>query len=331
MLPDNLVSIYNEYKEDTNAVASWLASTARSCGYSSDLLGGGSSQATGPEKSKRLKGKARKEAKAAALKSQGSSSSSPRPDYTIAVKDFVPLAEFVAASKKPIVSVPLAFANTLDRVIATRSGFGGRLAELGNSTDALADSKHSYFVRVLKKVREVLKSRVPPAVQDAASPSPVSDPVGEVGGRFADLSVDEPSEEFLNAPDIERPAPVKEDNATYVAESLQDIDEVVFAYQLLINDLKVIRDRIGGIWASFRNSRLNLVAAAIATNTACDLARNMMEDITPALKAHGGVVRVGKKLYFGQCMMKGFSSVGLLFHLEGNITRKHDLLLLFTC
>lgn len=329
MLPGNLVSIYKEYKEDTNAVASWLASTARSCGYPSDLLRGDSSQATGPERSKRLKGKARKEAKAAALQSQGSSSSSSRPDYTIAIKDFVPLAEFVAASKKPVVSVPLAFANTLNRVIATRSRFSSRLTELGNSTDALADSKHSYFVGVLEKVREILKPRVPPAFQDAASPRPPSDPMGEVGGRFANLSVHEPSEEFLNAPDIERPAPVKKDNATYVAEALQDLYEVMFAYTLLINDLTEIRTRVEWIWTNYREKGIDLVAAAIATNTACDLARNIMEDMEPILKAHGGVLKVGKEFYMLQCLMKGFSSVGLLSHLQGNITQRQRFL--FAC
>lgn len=319
MLTDNLVSIYKEYKEDTNSVASWLASTAKSCGYPADLLYGGSSQATNPKPSKRLKGKARKEAKAAAPQSQGSSSNSSRPDYIIAIKDFIPLAEFVAASKKPVISVPLAFANTLNRVIATRSRFGSRLAVHGNSTDASADSKHSYFVGVLEKVREVLKPRIPPVSQDAASPRSPSDPVGEVGGRFANLSVYEPSEEFLNAPDIERPAPVKRDNATYVAESLQDLHEVMFAYTLFINDLMVIRSRIAWIWTNHRDKQFDLVAAAIATNTACDLARNMMEDMASVFKAHGGVLQIGKKFYIGQCMMKGLSLVGLLLHLP----RKH--------
>lgn len=41
------------------AVASWLASTAKSRGYPADLLSGASSHATGLERSKRLKGKAR--------------------------------------------------------------------------------------------------------------------------------------------------------------------------------------------------------------------------------------------------------------------------------
>ncbi|KAI7774884.1 hypothetical protein LA080_007709 [Diaporthe eres] len=307
MLPAPLVSVYQQYKDDTNAVAAWLASTAKSCGYSADLLSGGSSQATGPERSKRLKGKARKQAKAAAPNPQGASSTTSRPDYTIAIKDFIPLAEFVAASQKPVVSVPLAFANTLNRVISTRSGFGGRLAELGSSPSASADSKHSYFVGVLEKVREVLKPRVPPATQDAASPRTPSDTLDEVGGRFARLSVYEPSEEFLNAPDIERPVPVKDDNATYVAEPLQDLEEALFAYTLMINDLIKIRARIEWIWTNYRDGLFELVAAAIATNTACDLARNLMEDMAPMFKAHGGAIEIAKKFHLYQCMVKGFA------------------------
>lgn len=309
MLPAPLVSVYQQYKDDTNAVAAWLASTAKSCGYPADLLSGSSSQSTG---SKRLKGKARKEAKATAPKSQGSSPSISHPDYTIAIKDFIPLAEFVAASQKPVVSVPLAFATTLNRVISTRSGFGGRLAELGNSPSASADSKHSYFVGVLEKVREVLKPRVPPASQDAVDPRDPSDTLDQVGGRFARLSVYEPSEEFLHAPDIERPASAKDDNATYVAEPMQDLEEVLFAYTLLVNDLIKIRARIEWIWTNYRDGHFELVSAAIATNTACDLARNLMEDMAPMFKAHGGAIEIAKKFHLYQCMVKGFSLVSLL-------------------
>lgn len=313
MLPDNLVSVYQQYKKDTNAVASWLASTAKSCGYPADLLCGSSSQTTGPGQAKRLKGKARKEAKAGAAKLQSSSSCSTRPEYAIAIKDFIPLAEFVAASRKPIVSVPLAFANKLDRVISTRYGFGTRLVELGNSTDASADSKHSYFVGVLEKVREVLRPRVSPASQDAATVRTPSDPIGEVGGRFAGLSVDNPSEEFLNAPDIEMPVKAKDENATYVAEPLKDLQEVLFAYTLMINDLDKIRARIQWIWTNYRDGSFELVAAAIATNTACDLARNLMEDMAPMFKAHGGAKQIAKRFYVSECIAKGFALVSPLF------------------
>lgn len=312
MLPGPLVSVYQQYKEDTNAVASWLASTAKSCGYPADLLSGSSSQAPTPEASKRLKGKARNQPKAAAPQSQGSASRPARPDYTIAIKDFIPLAEFLAAHKKPVVSVPLAFARTLNRVISTRSGFGGRLADLGSAPSDSADSKHSYFVGVLEQVRQVLKPRVPPAFQDAANPRNPPDTMDEVGGRFAGLSVYEPSEEFLNAPDIERPVPVKDDNATYVAEPLQDLEEALFAYTLMINDLIKIRARIGWIWANYRDGLSEPASAAVATNTACDLARNLMEDMEPIFKAHGGPDRIASNFYLYQCVANGFSLVSWL-------------------
>lgn len=313
MLPPSLVSVYQQYKEDTNAVASWLASTAKSRGYPADLLSGATSQATVPEHSKRLKGKARKQAKAAAQQPKDSSSNSSNPDYIIAIKDFIPLAEFVAAAKKPVVSVPLSFANTLNRVISARSGFRTRLSELSDSSDVSADSTHSYFVGVLEKVREVLTPRFSAATRDEARPPSPLGPVGEVGGRFAGLSVEEPSEEFLSAPDIERPVPVKDDEATYAAEPQQDLVEVLFAYALLMNDLGRIRHRIEWIWTNYREDGLELVAAAIATNTACDLARNLMEDMAPMFRAHGSAIRIARHFYFSQCMAAGFSYVSILF------------------
>jgi hypothetical protein len=35
---DFLKSSYKQYKEDTDAVATWLATTAKKCGYAVDLL-----------------------------------------------------------------------------------------------------------------------------------------------------------------------------------------------------------------------------------------------------------------------------------------------------
>jgi hypothetical protein len=326
MLPPSLVSVYQQYKEDTDAVASWLASTAKSRGYPAELLSGASSKDDGSEQSKRLKGKARKQAKAAAEQAKESSS---RPDYIIAIKDFIPLAEFVAACQKPFVSVPLSFANTLNRVISARSGFRSKLDDVGDLPDVSADSKHSYFVGVLERVREVLTPRLSPASRDAATPqapSP-SDPVGEVGGRFAGLSVDEPSEKFLNAPDIERPVPVNNDKATYVAEPLQDLLEVLFAYTLLYEDLYKIRARIKWIWMSYHGGHMELVAAAIATNTACDLARNLMGDMAPMFKAHGGAMKAAHLFYVFQCILAGFVPVSFLFCFKqtwhGDISLSH--------
>lgn len=70
MLPAPLVSVYQQYKQDTDSVASWLASTAKACGYPADLL--------------KPVGQAKKKAK---HKHKNTSSK-----YVVALKDFVPLA-----------------------------------------------------------------------------------------------------------------------------------------------------------------------------------------------------------------------------------------------
>lgn len=63
MLPDFLRSDYKTYKADTDAIATWLALTAKRCGYAPDLLESGGDNPTAT--SKRLKGKARKQTKEA--------------------------------------------------------------------------------------------------------------------------------------------------------------------------------------------------------------------------------------------------------------------------
>jgi len=102
--------VYAQYKEYTDSVAAWLASTARKCGYPIDLLSSSGAKA-GPG---RLKGKARKDAKK--HKTPQSATPASTPKYIIAIKDFIPLAEYILASTKPLISVPGSFAETIDRV-----------------------------------------------------------------------------------------------------------------------------------------------------------------------------------------------------------------------
>lgn len=261
--------------------------------------------------SKRLKGKARAEAKKA---SNGGKPSTPPagPKYTIAIKDFVPLAEYVAASKKPLVSVPLTFVKTLDRVVTARSRFGLRMKQYGEDPDEKSDLRHNYFTGILEKVREVLKPRVAPATQDAAHSDEEPALLGDLGGRFAKLNVYEPSEEFLNAPDIERPAPVKNDNASYETEPLKDFEDAIFAFALMLDDLDKIRAQVGWIWERVRDNSMDMAAAAVATNTACDLARNLSAELEPLFERHGGVIQVASKYNFMQCVMAGHSLVSAL-------------------
>ncbi|RYN80829.1 hypothetical protein AA0117_g2821 [Alternaria alternata] len=92
MMANSLRSIYQQYKHDTDVVASWLASTAKSFGCSATLRPPPPTE----QKSQRLKGKTRKTAKQVTAPQNGSDKQTSKPKYTLAVKDFIPLSEHIA-------------------------------------------------------------------------------------------------------------------------------------------------------------------------------------------------------------------------------------------
>ncbi|KAK7425048.1 hypothetical protein QQZ08_008324 [Neonectria magnoliae] len=282
MLPSSLFSIYQQYKKDINSVASWLASTAKACGYPSDLLTHSGAQPTQPSGTGRLKGKARKDAKR--QKPTGSVPQWIAPKYIIAIKEFVPLAEFIATSSKPLIAVPTSFVNTINRVIYVRSSFGSRMADHGMEPSPVPDATHSYFVGILEQVRTVLRPRMSAWI-------PAFDTVEELNTRFSGLDVFEPSAEFLDAPDIERPTSAQQDNTIYEAESPTSLEDAVLT-----------------LWAKYRVGSLDLVSVAVATNTGIDLARNLIDQVDQIFKHHGGASAVLEKFCIIYAMQEGFSS-----------------------
>lgn len=304
MLPNPLISIYQQYKQDTDSVASWLASTAKACGYPSDLLPNNNGD-TAKKTPGRTKGKARSKAK---KKGPGSGSGPAKVfKYIVALKDFIPLAEFITSSAKPKVAVPESFCETINRVIAVRAGFGGQLNEHGADTDAQSDLKHSYFVGVLEKVREVLKPRMSPLSQAATEAAPGVADTDRLANRFGALTIYEPSREFLDAPALERPQRTEEDEVIYEAEPQKSLEDALVAYTMMVNDLNRIRSHIEWIWTNYRDGLFDASTAAVATNTAIDLARNMMEDVVPLFEDHGGNWEVANKFFIMCCLRKGFT------------------------
>jgi len=280
MLPEQLVSAYRQYKQDTNAVATWLASTARAHGF---LLRTETQEPRG-----RLKGKARK---------QG-----PEPQrHVIAINDFVPLARYIAASEKPVISIPHSFCSTINRVITARRRFSTRLAKhSGSGYDDESDARHGYFVDILESVREILRPRTAKEATTASTASPAD----ELRNIFAHLDLQEPSQEFLDAPAPERPAQPTEDKAYYEVELQTTDDEISTAMGMLIHDLAELRRAILRLWTDHLvHQKLDLAACAVATNTAFELARSLIEDVTPIFEAHcpNGAGCAQDRLYKEMC------------------------------
>ncbi|KAJ3517953.1 hypothetical protein NM208_g14631 [Fusarium decemcellulare] len=287
MLPDHLVDVYQSYKKDTDSVASWLASTAKACGYSLSK----------PKGAGRLKGKARKEAQKQQKPNQQTSA-----DYIIAIQDFIPLAEHIRASTKPVISVPISFTQTIDRVIRVRSSFSLKLAKQGTVLDAEADATHCFFVQVLEEVREILR----PCMAAETQTSPAESRAEGPKNKFAALNVYEPSDKFLDAPDISRPQNVKGDNTIYEAQPLKSLVDALIAYYSMWCELEKIRARIASTWSDYRDGRVGLTTAALATNTGIDLARNCIDPLLPIFEDNGGAGVVGRMFSFLFAISQGF-------------------------
>ncbi|CAI6093767.1 unnamed protein product [Clonostachys chloroleuca] len=273
MLPSALVSVYQQYKADTDAIAGWLALTAKAANYSDHPLSPPTTS-TG-----RLKGKARALAKEQALKPKKA---------ILPIKLFVPLAKYITSLKAPRILVPQSVINITERVIRQRSVFSSRLSHHGANPSVEGDRSHSYFVDILQQVVCLFRQNV------AQSPTPSVESIhsDELGNRFASLHVEEPSQEFLNATSAKQST--AENNIVYEAEPQTDLDDAIAAYGMLLQDLNKIRDEIKQIWLSCAEGSVELTAAAIATNTGVDLARYLIDQVLPIFQLHGGIGEVAE-------------------------------------
>ncbi|KAI8210821.1 hypothetical protein K4K52_011656 [Colletotrichum sp. SAR 10_76] len=297
MLPDPLKSVWREYKQDTDFVASWLASTAEARGFTAGLL----TPVAAPKKKKK------RTQKRVPTK------------YIVAIKDFVPLAKFIADCKNPVVDVPASFVTTIDRVIDVRSTFSNQLIEHGVKIEKRSQSTHAHFTGILKQVREALRPRMQTATAtwQESSSTFFAD---ALPSSFEALELDEPSQDSQNAPDVKRPEPDKGvDMAIYEAEqaAYSELEDAMFAYSVMLEDLRKIRVQIVSMWENYHNGVIDLAVAAVATNTAIELARNVADEVIPLFRSHGGVWRIARLHYFAAALSGGFSLEDLGLSVEG--------------
>lgn len=295
MLPSNLYSTYRQYKHDTDVVASWLAQTGKTLGCAAELLASNSVSPTNAHlKSARLKGKARKSAKAQAHGQAGNSSdqSQARRKYVLALKNFVPLAEFIGSklNEAKIVEIPTVVPTAIERAITVRKGFAQLLQEHGRDLKLESNENHSYFVSVLEKVRHVLE----PLFKDswAKRALPKLPKITATSNPFDLL-------EFYDAPDFdlggdapgstEQAAKSREavDEGVVVDYEAEDAASSLVAFATLFRDVRALRVQVKSLWADYAEDELSLPSVAIATNTAINIARFMEEDAIDSIRLNG--------------------------------------------
>ncbi|KAB5515016.1 hypothetical protein GE09DRAFT_1264139 [Coniochaeta sp. 2T2.1] len=306
MQPLPLASAYRQYKEDTDFVASWLASTARACCYPADLLATPSAPSARAAPSKRPKGKSKKKGTASSRAAAAAETTPAAPKYTVAIKDFITLAEHIAF-REPAATVPSLFSDSINRLIKLRSFIPEGMATQDGSPDYNSPQKPYCFLGVLERVREVLMLNTPPAA-NPAEPAPGTDDSGSLlTTLFAALKVYAPAEIPDSAPRDSPPAqPTAADVVQFEAELQTSFNDATFAFALLCSDLGRIRNKIRWIWTGYARA-FDTAAAAIATNAAIGLAVNLIEEVVPVLKHHdlGELVDF---FYRALCEAKGYTA-----------------------
>ncbi|KAI4088065.1 MAG: hypothetical protein LQ344_006327 [Seirophora lacunosa] len=322
MLPDFLQSSFQNYKQDTDIVATWLAVKAKQHGYPVDIEDPSKPSST----SKRLKGKARKEAKEAQAQvgtSRAAAASSTKPKYTVKIKDFVSLAEFIAGCTNPVIQVPNAFATALDQAIKLRAQHNDRSRESRSEDDKesriAADATHSYFLGILERVHEILRSRMPAgtSIDRTSQPFKASDTANsqdteaeeEFANRFGSLALEEPSQAFLDAPGLPtKPKSEAPLQTSYEAETDQSQEEKYLAAHCLMNDIRNIRSFVRQCWTNYAEQQLSLVSMSVATNTAISLVRDMEEEFATRFPGTSGYEDICGPFYQVQCLIRGESA-----------------------
>lgn len=175
-----------------------------------------------------------------------------------------------------------------------------------------ATEGHEFFVDVLERVRETLRPLMPKRQSDTPGVEKDEKPLSN---RFEHLELEEQSEAFLNARDAPKPAapekstgpsaPDVKAEADLEAEVVLDYRENIFMFHLLIQDANAFMGVIENTWRGYKIGVVELVPAAMTTNTAIDLLRCMEEEMKPSLDKVGGVEKLLEAYYSSRCFHLG--------------------------
>lgn len=231
------------------------------------------------------------------------------PKYVIKVEDFISLAEYIVGSlKNTLGKVPIALLKVLDRAIKLRKQFSSAAGESANP-----DEGHAYFLAILEKTREILKPHSAREVADeglnesSSETRPQEAPEQEeIANIFDNLDLEEPSQEFLDAPGTESAPPTdKEDlRPKYEIEAPKTKEEEYLAAHCLLTDVRNIRRFLSALWKDYREG-MDLCAASITVNTAIDFVRELELDIVRRFPAKTDYLSIIEIYYLAQSLHRG--------------------------
>ncbi|KAK5125541.1 hypothetical protein LTR85_000652 [Meristemomyces frigidus] len=248
MTPETYLNTYSSYKAGTSNITTWLARSARRVGVDFDATVSAPSSANGSTKPKK------REATSATKK------------YQIPLKEFASIAKAIATSTDPKIRLPKAIVSMIRDVIALRkqaTDFFVRFTKSKSSAAVqAANAGHRHFIAVLEEVLTILK--------------PEDDKQTELPNMFEALTV----EETLEVAEANEPAPATDANQYELQTTGEDI---VFAILSFFKDVNEVREYLQGVWTDYRQGKVDVMSAAVTTDTAFVLLEHSSQDIAEAI------------------------------------------------
>ena len=266
MIPEFLQSTYARYKADTNTFATWLLETANECGYQPPDL----AAAIPLVEEVKHKGK------------HIDSDANPL-QYRATAKDLQEFAEVVANSA---ITIPKSVLTTARGAIKSRKSVTSWFRGRGESA---SNKRHAHFITVLEQICDSLEQKTnQPSKPDTKQPASTSEAENDDANgdrflnRFAVLTVEEPPETTHT-----QPAPTKSKKIVKVDVVEDEPKEAEYSYlgQLgfkalcLFRDLDNMRNFISTTWSEYRDDKIDLMNAAVVTDSALRLAQDLVQEV----------------------------------------------------
>ena len=295
-LPSFLFDSHKRYKEDTNRVATWLVETAQKYGH--PLKG----QPPSSRPSGRLKGKDRKKAREAE-KAGGAGTTIPVIRYTITVKEFTDLADWIA-NLQPSVKVPRLILSLIRSAIALRKRCADWFQKNGDKEEVILDNlNHSHFIGVLERVLQILEPKSVSESTDSAQEGMHTQNMD--GGAKSETELDRLTNIYdvlsIDENDDSTATPATATAAQNVAscqttpppsrkkiyEMETTDEELIFAFFCFFDDLHELRKFLLTLWLQYKDRSLDLMTVSVTTNTAINLVSRVEQDFLATFRYSG--------------------------------------------
>ncbi|KAH6675354.1 AAA domain-containing protein [Plectosphaerella plurivora] len=251
---------YKQYKDDTNRFSTWLVNLEAA-----------------PTAAKKKKNKKKK---------AGSAAPKPPVKYGVTGGELLAIARTVSKSK---IKPPPRILNLAKRAIALRKSVTSWFVTRGRNA---SNKKHAHFIQVMEQICEILSWETtgtsdPTNGADAEKAADAEDADSPAWiNRFASLTVEdteddpEPSETSTNVIRVEAVEKDEEETVDFF------LSESFFKILCLLHDLTNWRQFLTDPWTDYSNLKIDLATASVVTDTALQLARDLIEDVYNELPSY---------------------------------------------